>query len=69
MGVLSLWPYFEVSLAHQCSYKYTLKLATTESVVYLASNSQGSMNKWLYHIQTQRVLEPNKGMHNVHVRS
>ena len=68
MGVLSLWPEFEISLAHQCSYKFTLRLTTAENVIYLASSNQSSMNKWLYHIQTQRILEPNRGMTYIGIR-
>lgn len=62
MGVISLWPEFEVSIAHQCPYKFSMKLITSESVVYLATGSLASMNKWLYHIQTQRVIEPSRGI-------
>ena len=61
-GILSLWPRFEISLAHLCSYKYTLALTTTEAgTIYLAANSAPGMNKWFYYIQTQHIMEPAPG--------
>lgn len=60
-GVISLFPYFEISIAHQCSYKYTFKISTPEGTVYLAASNSTAMNKWIYFIQTQKILEPTQG--------
>lgn len=60
-GVISLWPNFEISIAHLCSYKFTLKLATAEHTVYLAASNATGMNKWYYFIQTQVKLNPTQG--------
>lgn len=59
-GIISLWPWFQVSIAHNCSYKYPLKVTTSDHVLYMAAPSLAVMNKWIYYIQTQRLLDPPK---------
>ena len=60
-GSIPLPESFELSLAHQCSYKYTLRLTASEKTYYLACNSSQGMNKWFYWIQTQQIMVPTKG--------
>lgn len=59
-GVVSLWPWFTVSIAQSSSKKFAIQLTTSEQVLFLAANTLSLMNKWLYHIQTQRLLDPPK---------
>ena len=59
-GVVSLWPWFTVSIAHSSSKKFAIQLTTSEQVLFLAANTLSLMNKWLYHIQTQQLLDPPK---------
>lgn len=68
-GVISLWPDFKLSIAHQCSYKYTLSLETPEQTVYLAAPSVVVMNRWYYFIQTQQILEPSHDMYIFNVQA
>ena len=62
-GSIPLPELFELSLAHECSYKYSLQLGTPQGVHYLACNSPQSMNKWFYHIQTQQSMVLSRGAH------
>ena len=61
VGVVSLWPTFEVSLAHSCPYKFTIQLQTVENLLYLACDTEDDMMQWLNHIQMQRKLSPKSG--------
>ncbi len=59
-GIVSLWPWFQLSLAHNCSHKFPLRLTNSEVTVYLSAASFIMMNRWFFHLQTQRILEPQK---------
>ena len=65
-GSINLWPYFDLSLAHNCSYKFPLKITTTlgdrKEEYYLAAGSFDSMNKWCNSLQMTCYLVPsNRG--------
>lgn len=55
-----LWPWFQVSLAHNCSHKYPLKLTNPDVTIYISASSFSLMNRWFYHLQTQRIMDPQR---------
>ena len=57
-GIISLWPSFHLSLAHGSSYKFPLKLVTSDRQTYcLAAQDFQTMNTWFTHIQRQLTLD------------
>ncbi len=62
VGVIPLFPSFKLSLAHECSFKFPLKLVASGQTHYLSAADFRSMNAWFHHIQLARVLDkPKKG--------
>lgn len=56
-GSIELWPYFQVSLAHNCSFKFPLKVTDgNKKEYYLAASSFEVMNKWCTTLQMQSYL-------------
>lgn len=56
-GSIELWPYFQVSLAHNCSFKFPLKVTDgNKKEYYLAASSFEAMNKWCTTLQMQSYL-------------
>lgn len=62
-GSIELWPFFQVSLAHNCSYQYPLKVTDPNSKEhFMAAGSFELMNKWCNSLQRQSYLvRSNKG--------
>ena len=57
-GLISLWPSFRLSLAHVSSYKFPIKLVTSDGqTFYLAAPDFQTMNFWYSRIQTQLSLD------------
>lgn len=57
-GLISLWPTFRLSLAHMSSYKFPMKLATSDGkTICLAAPDFQTMNVWYNHIQSQLSLD------------
>jgi hypothetical protein len=58
-GSIVLWPYFQVSLAHECSYQFPIKITDpNKKEFYLAASSFEVMNKWCNSLQRQSYLVP-----------
>lgn len=56
-GSIVLWPYFQVSLAHECSYQYPIKITDPNNKdFYVAAGSFEVMNKWCNSLQRQSYL-------------
>ena len=61
-AILQLHPSFHVSLAHTSGYHYPLQLAVADHPpLFLAASTYHLMNQWLYHLQTQRILQDKFG--------
>ena len=57
-GLISLWPTFRLSLAHVSSYKFPIKLVTSDGqTFYLAAPDSQTMNVWYNQIQSQLTLD------------
>jgi len=61
-GVVVLSPWFQVSIAHECSYKFGFILKHPEGTLYLAANDDETMNRWLVNIQAQMTLNTKEGI-------
>lgn len=58
IGLISLWPSFRLSLAHSSSYKYPIKLVTSDGQTFcLAAPDCQTMNTWFTYIQAQLTLD------------
>lgn len=57
-GLISLWPTFRLSLAHMSSYKFPIKLVTSDRQIFcLAAPDFQMMNVWYNKIQSQLSLD------------
>ena len=57
-GLISLWPSFQLSLAHVCPYKFPIKLVTSDGqTFYMAAPNAHTMNTWYTYLQTQITLD------------
>lgn len=57
-GLVSLWPTFRLSLAHMSSYKFPMKLVTSDGQTFcLAAPDFQTMNVWYNQIQSQLSLD------------
>ena len=57
-GLISLWPTFRLSLAHMSSYKFPIKLVTSDGQTFcLATPDFQTMNVWYNQIQSQLTLD------------
>ena len=58
-GFIELWPYFQVSLAHNSSYQYPLTITDANNKEYtISATSFEVMNKWCNSLQMQSYLVP-----------
>lgn len=56
-GSIELWPNFEVSLAHNCSYQFPLKVTVANNREhFMAASNFEMMNKWCTSLQMQSYL-------------
>lgn len=56
-GSIELWPFFQVSLAHNCSYQFPLKITDPNNKEHILSASSFElMNKWCNCLQMQSYL-------------
>lgn len=60
-GVIVLSPWFRVSIAHECAYKFSFVIKHPEGIIYLAAKDNDSMNSWLVNIQAQLTLNTKEG--------
>lgn len=63
-GVVVLSPWFYVSIAHECAYKFSFIIKHPEGTIYLAAKDNDSMNSWLVNIQAQLILNTKEGTYN-----
>lgn len=62
-GVVVLSPWLQVSIAHECSYKFSFTIKHPEGTVYLAAKDNDTMNNWIVNIQAQMTLNTKEGMY------
>ena len=60
-GVVVLSPWFHLSIAHECSYKFGFTIRYPEGILYLAARDNDTMNNWLVNIQAQMTLNTKEG--------
>jgi len=60
-GIIILSPWLHVSIAHECSYKYSFIVKHPEGTLILAAKDSETMNSWLANLQSQMTLNTKEG--------
>jgi len=60
-GIIVLSPWVHVSIAHECSYKYSFVVKHPEGTLILSAKDSETMNSWLVNLQSQMTLNTKEG--------